>query len=130
MSELKCEYATCGLPQKGNTLQQAIDLLKLHYSAVHYRVPEVQGVGEPFKKKMDRPKISEESSEVKWKSFLNDWGRYKSSQNVTKTVDIRNELLNCCSEEVRENLDNARDVEVDNMDEKELIIAIQKAAVK
>ena len=45
-------------------------------------------------------------------------------------MDIRNKLLNCCSEEVRENLDNARRVEVDNMDEKALITAIKKAAVK
>ena len=123
--ELKCEHVSCGLPMAGDTFQQKIDLLKLHYSAAHYRAPEGQGVGEIFKKKMDRPKISEESTEVRWKAFLNDWGRYKSSQNVTKQTDIRNELLNCCSEDVRENLDNARGVEVDNMEEKDLITAIQ-----
>ena len=129
MSELKCEYATCGLPQKGENLQQAIDLLKMHYAAIHYRAPEAQGVGEIFKKEMDRPKISEESTEVEWKAFINDWGRYKSSQNVTRTVDIHNELLSCCSEEVRENLDWARGVKIDNLDEKALITAIKKAAV-
>ena len=66
---------------------------------------------------------------VKWKTFINDWGRYKSSQNVTRTVDIHNELLSCCSEEVRENLDWARGVKIDNLDEKALITAIKKAAV-
>ena len=74
MAELKCEYATCALVHKGDNLQQAIDLLKMHYAAVHYRAPEAQGVGEIFKKKMDRPKISEGSTEVKWKTFINDWG--------------------------------------------------------
>ena len=50
MAELKCEYATCALVHKGDNLQQAIDLLKMHYAAAHYRAPEVQGVGEIFKK--------------------------------------------------------------------------------
>ena len=79
---------------------------------------------------MDKPKISEEATEVKWKTFLNDWRRYKSSQNLKKTEDIRNELLNCCSEEVRESLDNARGVKVDQLDEKDLLARIKKAAVK
>ena len=83
-----------------------------------------------IKKKMDRPKISEEATEVKWKTFLNDWKRYKSSQNVRKTEDIRNELLNCCSEEVRESLDNARGVDTDQLQEKDLLARIKKAALK
>ena len=61
---------------------------------------------------------------------MNDWKRYKSSQNVKKTEDICNQLLNCCSEEVRESLDNARGVKVDQLEEKDLLAKIKKAAVK
>ena len=129
MAKLTCEYVNCGLELKGDNLGQAIDLLKMHCSVMHYRAPVGQGVGEIFKKEMDRPKISEESTEVEWKKFINDWGQYKSSQNVTRTVDIHNELLSCCSEEVRENLEWARGVKIDNLDEKALITAIKKAAV-
>ena len=79
---------------------------------------------------MDKPMISGEVTEMKWKTFLNDWKRYKSSQNVKKTEDIRNELLNCCSEEVWESLDNVRGVDTDLLEEKDLLARIKKAAVK
>ena len=89
--ELPCEYDGCDVKFKGDNLGQSVDLLKIHIGAKHHRASEGQGGGgESIKKKMDRPKISEEATEVKWKTFLNDWKRYKSSQNVKKTEDIRN----------------------------------------
>ena len=41
---------------------------------------------------MDRPKISDEATEVKWKTFLNDWRQYKSSQNMKKNEDKKMQL--------------------------------------
>ena len=88
--ELTCEYDDCGLKFEGDNKGQSIDLLKLHVGAKHYRAPEAQGGGDYIKKKMDRLKISEEATEVKWKTFMNDWKWYKSSQNEKKAEDIRN----------------------------------------
>ena len=128
--ELECKYAGCDVKKKGETSHQSIELL-IHIGAKHHRASEGQGGGgESIKKKMDRPKISEEATKVKWKTFLNNWKRYKSSQNVKKTEDIWNKLLNCCSEDVRESLDNARGVDTDKLDKKDLLARIKKAAVK
>ena len=83
--ELECEYAGCDMKKKGETSDQSIELLKIHIGGKHHRASEGQGGGGgSIKKKMDRPKISEEATEVKWKTFLNDWKRYKSSQNMKK----------------------------------------------
>ena len=62
--ELPCEYAGCEVKRKGETTDKSIELLKIHIGAKHHRASEGQGGGgESIKKKMDRPKISEEATE-------------------------------------------------------------------
>ena len=78
---------------------------------------------------MDRPEISEEATEAMWKVFLSDWEHYKASQEVNKIKDIYNELLNCCSKEVRSSLANARGQKVATMNDDELVAKIKKMAV-
>ena len=98
MVKLECSIAGCDkVEKKGTTMMEAIELMKFHRTNKHGQ----RGGEGSNRKKMGRPLISEEASEAKWKSFLSDWKRYKSSQNVKSAAeDIRNELLNCCHEDV------------------------------
>ena len=87
---------------------EAIELMKFHRADVHGHLGG--GGGGSTRKKMDRPQISEESTEAQWDAFLDDWERYKASQNVMMIADIRNELLNCCHADVRLSLNHVANV--------------------
>ena len=113
------------MEKEGTNMSEAIDLMKFHISAVHGQ----GGGGGSNRKKMDRPQIAEESTEAQWNSFLNDWDRYKASQNVTSVDDIRNELLNCCHADVRLSLNHARGAKPNKLSEADLLARIKKAAV-
>ena len=113
------------MEKEGTTMGEAIDLLKLHVAAIHTG----QG-GRANRKKMDRPAITAEATEATWKILLSDWKRYKSTTEVRDLEDIRNELLNCCSTQVRSSLANSRGAKVEDMNEEQLVDAIKKVAVK
>ena len=61
--------------KRGTTMTEAIELMKLHMIAEH-------GQGGASRKKMEWPQISEESTDKDWEAFLDNWERYKASQNV------------------------------------------------
>ena len=106
---------------------EAIELMKFHRADVHGHLGG--GGGGSTRKKMDRPQISEESTEAQWDAFLDDWDRYKASQNVLSLDEIRNELLNCCHAEVRLSLTHARGAKPNKLSEEALLARIKKAAV-
>ena len=79
---------------------------------------------------MDRPIISEESTQAKWRGFVSDWNRYKDTQNVKSIGDIRNELLNCCHEDVHLSLDIVRGTACKQLGEEQMLERIRKTAVR
>ena len=74
--------------------------------------------------------ITEEATKAKWRVFLSDWSRYKASQKVKAIGDIRNEVLNCCHEDVRLSLEIVRGKAWSKLTEEELLARIKKAAVR
>ena len=78
---------------------------------------------------MERPMIQEESTDKDWETFVDDWERYKASQNLKGAYDLRTELLNCCGKEVRQGLKQSRGAKTGELSEVDLLARIKKHAV-
>ena len=78
---------------------------------------------------MELPQISEESTNKDWETFLDDWERYKASQNVKGTADVRTELLNYCHKDMRQSLKQSRGTKTEKLSEADLLARIKKHAV-
>ena len=64
--ELQCMMAECDTVEKrGETMTDMIELMKFHMFAEH-------GQGGASHKKMERPQISEESTDKDWEAFMDD----------------------------------------------------------
>ena len=119
--ELKCRMHECQYVEKeGDTMMAAIELMKFHLQAEH---------GGECRKKMERPMIQEESTDKDWETFVDDWERYKASQNIRGAADVRLELLNCCGKEVRQSLKQSRGTRTGELSEVQLMDRIKKHAV-
>ena len=89
--ELKCRMTECPFVEmEADSMTNAIELMKFHMFSEH-------GQGGGSRQKMERPMMSEKSTDKDWETFVDDWERYKASQNLKGTAEVRTELLNCCA---------------------------------
>ena len=121
--ELTCRMTECPFVEKEvDSLTTAIELMKFHMFAEH-------GQGGGNRKKMERPMIQEECTDKDWETFVDDWERYKASQNLKGAYDLRTKLLNCCGKEVRQGLKQSRGARTGELSEVDLLARIKKHAV-
>ena len=121
--ELACSMTECPLVEKrADTMTDAIELMKFHMFSEH-------GQGGSSCKKMECPQISEELTDKDWETFVDNWERYKASQNLKGTAEVRTELLNCYHKEVRQSLKQSRGVKTEKLSEADLLTRIKRHAV-
>ena len=79
--------------------------------------------------RMSRPKADLSMSESTWRDFEGQWARYKRS---TKLVgqDLLDQLIASCSDPLRMDLRSGEGEKLDSLDEKQLIVAMKRMAVR
>ena len=121
--ELTCRMTECPFGEKeADSLTTAIELMKFHMFAEHRQGGRISQV-------MECPMIQEESTDKDWETFVDDWERYKASQNLKGAYDLRTKLLNCCGKEVRQGLKQSRGAKTGELREVDLLARIKKHAV-
>ena len=75
-----------------------IDLLKIHCDARH---PKNASVEKSKPEKAKRPELAADVSDEDWNYFLSRWERYKKVTSLAGEEEITNQLLECCSDQLR-----------------------------
>lgn len=79
--------------------------------------------------KVNRPEIKHGSDNESWSYFLERWGQYKASCPGLNAQSLNLQLLECCGEELRQDIFRAEG-SVDNKTEAEITAIIKRLAVK
>ena len=78
-----------------------------------------------------RPSIDIETTEGEWAIFEDQWARFKRMAKLTTTVDIRDNLRQCCADQLNKRLFDIRgSAALDNASEDELLKWIKEIAVR
>ena len=72
---LKCKM--CPHTESEDNRSDAIQMMGFHMTSDH------GGGGESQQPKVDRLKLEEGSTEATWRTFVQDWERYKESLDIT-----------------------------------------------
>ena len=75
-----------------------VDLLKVHCDARH---PKSASVEKSKPEKAKRPELAADVSDEDWNYFLSRWERYKKVTSLAGEEEITNQLLECCSDQLR-----------------------------
>ena len=98
MAPRKCEYPDCEWTFEDSDIKSYLELLARHCDANHPRDAPVEKT-KPEKAK--RPELASDISDEDWSYFTSRWERYKKMTKLTENEDITNQLLECCSDQVR-----------------------------
>ena len=78
-----------------------------------------------------RPSVDIETTEGEWAIFDDQWSRFKRMAKLTAIVDIRDNLRQCCTDQLNKRLFDIRGSgALDNASEVELLAWIKEIAVK
>ena len=80
--------------------------------------------------KPNRPSVELNINDNQWIFFIEEWSRYKRRSNISDPQDLSDELLACCSLELRKTLFDFIGSTLSNLPEEDLLNSIKQCAVQ
>ena len=140
--QLECPIGGCTLGDNGSKYktpklgpEMAMRMLEIHAKSHDQGQEGGQRHHEPGDgchtkpEKTRRPSLQKGISEDRFLTFQRMWARCKTSTGMKEMSMLRAQLLDCCSIEFGEDLDNLHGSQLDQMEETELMAEMRKLAV-
>ena len=127
---LQCSFPGCDYTTKEvETELTACNLLNIH-AFCHDSRNTTSNSKNLKLSKPNRPSVELNINDNQWIFFIEEWSRYKRRSNISDPQDLSDELLACCSLELRKTLFDFIGSTLSKLSEEDLLNSIKQCAVQ